>query len=326
MARKLVCFFGTLALFSGSIAAQELGNYGFLELPVSARVGALGGTNISVVEADLALADQNPALLCPEMRQQLSLSYTHYVADIQLGHVAYAGSAFGKGTWAASVRYVDYGDFDGYDTEGNATGAFSVSDMSFAGSLGYPISDRWNCGATVRLLYSSYEDYSAVALGVDVGINYYNEVSGRSISMTVTNLGGQLKRFEDRHATLPTQITLGITKELEHLPFCLSLTAYQLLDWDTDYVDGKGHKNDYNNAEQILNHLIFGLEWLPTDGIYFSAAYNYRRQRQFAGMGGFLRGVSLGGGLKVGRFSVQCSYARYNSADGSLMIGCGYRF
>jgi len=326
MTRKLVCFLGIYWMLCSLAFTQEVGNYGFLDLPVSARTGALGGINISVVEPDLALSDQNPALLCPEMQGQLAVSYTNYVADINLGYISYAGSLLEAGTWSASARYVDYGTFDGYDESGEAMGSFSVKDMAFCGSVGFPINDRWRCGATARLLYSSYDSYSAFAVGVDLGLNYYNEASGRSVSMTVSNLGGQLKSFEDRHASLPTQISLGVTKELEHLPFCLSLTAWQLLDWDTDYVDGAGTKSDYSNAEQILNHLVFGLEWLPSEHVYFAAAYNYRRQRQFSGMGGFLRGISFGGGFRRARFSLQCSYARYNAADGSLMVGCGYQF
>jgi hypothetical protein len=60
--------------------------------------------------------------------------------------------------------------------------------------------------------------------------------------------------------------------------------------------------------------------------VYFAAAYNYRRQRQFTGMGGFLRGISFGGGFTAGRFNLHASYARYNAADGSLSLGCGYHF
>ncbi len=326
MTKRLVCFLGIYCLFCTMLRAQEVGNYGFLELPVSARTGALGGINISVVEPDLALADQNPALLCPEMRGQLSVSYTNYVADINLGHISYAGALSEAGTWSAGVRYVDYGTFDRYDESGMAMGTFSAKDMAFCGSVAFPINDRWRCGATARLLYSAYDSYSAFAVGVDLGLNYYNEASGRSVSMTLSNLGGQLKPFEDRHASLPTQLTLGVTKELEHLPFCLSLTAWQLLAWDTDCVAAGGTTRNYSNSEQILNHLVFGLEWLPSEHLYFAAAYNYRRQRQFAGMGGFLRGVSFGGGFRHARFSLQCSYARYNAADGSLTVGCGYQF
>ena len=44
--------------------AQEVGQYGFLEIPVSARASALGGCALSVVEPETSLIDQNPGLLC----------------------------------------------------------------------------------------------------------------------------------------------------------------------------------------------------------------------------------------------------------------------
>lgn len=328
MKNKLVLCLTALLyiMFARELRAQEVGGYSYLELPASAHVAALGGCNISVVEPDLSLSDANPALLCPEMSGQLALSYMNYVSDINLGYVSYAGTLRREGAWSVSARYVDYGTFDGYDASGYATGTFTAKDMAFSGALSLPINDHWRAGAAARLLYSTYDTYTALALGVDLGLNYYNEVSGRSFSVTLTNLGGQLKKFEDRSTSLPTQLTLGLTKELEHLPFSLSITAWQLLDWDVNFVDANGVSTDYSRAEQVLSHLIFGAEWTPTENLYFAAAYNYRRQRQFSGMGGFLRGVSFGGGFRAGRLNFHAAYARYNAADGSLTLGAGYQF
>lgn len=318
-----VFIFGSCALASNG---QEVGEYGFLKLPVSTHAAALGGSCVSVVEPDLALSDQNPALLCPEMSGQVALSYMNYVSDINLGYAAYAGRMLTDGTWTVGMRYVNYGDFEGYDEHGVATGSFSAKDIVANVGLGYPINDRWRCGAVTRFIYSKYDCYSAFAIGVDVGLNYYNEVAGRSFSVVLSNLGGQLKKMEERTQHLPTQLTVGISKEVEHLPFCLTLTAYDLLDWDKEYIDGSGNMHEYNNGEQLLNHLIFGLEWMAADNFYLAAAYNYRRQREFSGTGGFLRGMSFGGGFKYRSWSLQCAYARYNAVDGSLNLGLSYQF
>lgn len=323
--RRIVCFWGTCLLFTMSVYTQEAGNYGYLNITNSARISALGGVNISVVEPDLELAEQNPALLCPEMGDQFSLSYLNYASDIQIGAAAYSSPFLTEGAWAVSMKYVDYGTFDGYDENGFSTGTFSAKDMALSAALGYPINEHWRFGVAARFLYSTYESYDALALSVDLGINYYDEVAGRSFSITLNHLGGQLKSFEDSHTSLPTQLVLGVTKELEHLPFCLSFTAYDLLNWDTDYIESGGKKTSFNNAEQILNHIIWGVEWVPMERFFLSVSYNYRRQRQFSNMGGFLRGVSMGGGFRSQRFSLQCAYTRHNAADGSLTISCGYR-
>jgi len=304
--------------------AQEVGEYGFLELPVSSHAAALGGTSISVVEPEAALVDQNPALLCPEMNRQLYMSYMNYVSDINLGYASYTNAYRGHGAWQVGSRFVNYGEFEGYDEDGVRTGTFGAKDIAIHAGIGYPINDKWRIGASSRAIYSKYENESAFALGVDVGVNYYNEASGRSFSAVLSNIGGQLVKMENRRCSLPTQLSVGVTKEVEHLPFCFSLTGIQLLDWDQDYRKSDGSIHEYGRGEQILNHLLWGVEWIATETFYVAGAYSYRRQREFSGDGGFLRGLSIGAGLNWRQWSCQVSYASYNAIGGSLLVGIGY--
>lgn len=310
------------------VHAQEVDGYGYLELPVSPRALALGGTSISVVEPELSLAEQNPALLCPQMAGQLSLSYMSYVSDINLGYAGYAGELNEVGAWSVGMRFVDYGDFAGYTEEGIATGSFGVKDFCLEGAVGYPINDLWRIGAQAKLLYTTYESYSAFAMGIDLGASYYNEATGNAFSVTATNLGTQLKALYDdgRSQHLPSQVNVGWSKELQHLPFTVSVTGYRLLDWDHDYLDGQGERHTFKNAEQVLNHMIFGIEWSGVEHFWLAASYNYRNQARFRGQGGFLRGVALGAGLRYNRMGFQVAYASTNAADGSLAFQFGYTF
>lgn len=306
--------------------AQEVGGYGFLELPVSAHSAALGGTVVSVVEPEAELADQNPSLLCPEMSGQVSASYMNYVSDINLASASFTSEFLNHGAWQAGLRYAGYGDFEGYDEFGSRTGTFSAKDIAFHCSVGYPLAERWRIGTALRGVYTKYESYSAFAMGVDVGLNYYNEVVGRSSSVVLSNLGGQLKSLENRRSHLPTQLAVGITREVEHLPFCFTMTAIDLLDWDQEYTDANGEEHTYKGGEQVLNHLLLGAEWIASENFYLAAAYNYRRQREFSGNGGFLRGMSFGTGIKYDDWRLQASYARYNAVDGSLTLTLSYTF
>ena len=324
--KRLYLAFLTLNIGISYSYSQEVGEYGFLELPVSAHAAALGGTAVSVVEPEASLAEQNPALLCPEMSGQLSLSYMNYVSDINIGYASYTGTFNGIGAWQGSVRYVGYGDFDGYDEFGGSTGTFTANDIAIQGGVGYPINKFWRAGVYARAVISKYDIQSAFALGVDAGLNYYDEAAGRSISVVVSNLGGQLKTFDDRRCKMPTQLSVGISKEVEHLPFCFTLTAIRLLDWDDDYYNGQGNRSSYDTGEQILRHLLFGAEWTPTNAFYVATGYSYRRQREFSGQGGFLRGLSLGAGFNAGKWQAHVSYASYNAVDGSLMFTLGYNF
>ncbi len=326
-AKRFTLTMALATLLLPDLSAQEIAGYGYLELPVSARAMALGGTSISVVEPEMSVAEQNPALLCPQMAGQLSASYTSYLGDVNLGYVGYAGAFLQEGGWSVGMRYIDYGDFNGYDDQGNKTGKFGVKDMSLQAAVGYPVNDRLRIGAQAKMLYTSYESYSAFALGVDVGLNYYNEATGNSLSVTATNLGGQFKAlYEERKEKLPTQLNVGWSSELQHLPFVVSVTACRLLDWDDDFVDGKGGVQKYKDAEKVLNHLIFGAEWSTSEHFWLAASYNYRHQRTFIGQGGFLRGIALGAGVNYRQLSVQAAYASAHAGDGTLTLQLNYTF
>ena len=215
MANRLVATSAFLLVTAVSFS-QDITGYGYLEQPVSARGLALGGTSISVVEPEMSMAEQNPSLLCPEMAGQVAISYTRYMGDVNLGYAAYAGRFLEVGGWSVGMRFIDYGDFHGYDEQGISTGSFGVKDMSLQGAIGYPVNDRLRVGAQAKFLYTSYESYSAFAMGVDLGLNYYNEASGNSISLTATNLGGQFKAlYEERKEHLPTQLNVGWSSELQ---------------------------------------------------------------------------------------------------------------
>ena len=88
----------SLSFFTISILAfSQAGNsvYSFLDLPVSSRIAALGGTNVSLRDNDLNFAFRNPAMLTHETHNSLGVNMANYLADIQFGSAMYARN-FGK--------------------------------------------------------------------------------------------------------------------------------------------------------------------------------------------------------------------------------------
>ncbi|MDE6528199.1 MAG: hypothetical protein K2L78_04055, partial [Muribaculaceae bacterium] len=53
--------------------------YNYLNITSSSRIYGLGGVNITAVEDELSVADQNPALLGPEMDNQVLVDYMLYM-------------------------------------------------------------------------------------------------------------------------------------------------------------------------------------------------------------------------------------------------------
>ena len=92
-----------LSLISCSAFSQAgKATYSFLELPVSSRQAALGGSNVSLRDNDLNFAFRNPALLTDETDNSLGLNMANYLADIRFGSAMY-GKKIGKENFIAII-------------------------------------------------------------------------------------------------------------------------------------------------------------------------------------------------------------------------------
>ena len=129
------------------------------------------------------------------------------------------------------MQYFGYGEMKSTDVTGSVTGTFSPKDICFSGTYSHDITTALRGGVTLKGVYSDYEAYSAFALAVDLGLNYYDGDNDMSLSLVVTNLGGQLKRFNEVYERLPVDVRIGWSQGLHGLPFRLSVTAWNLTRW-----------------------------------------------------------------------------------------------
>ncbi|MDE6396358.1 MAG: type IX secretion system protein PorQ, partial [Muribaculaceae bacterium] len=211
--------------------------YNFLNITSSSKIYGLGGVNISLVDDDMMVSDQNPALLGNEMSGQIGLNYMHYVGGSNFAGIKYAHSAGERGAWAAGVRYFGYGSIKETDVSGSILGSFSPKDVAFTGTYSHDITDRLRGGIDLKFLYSGYADYSAFAVATDLGINYFNPVNDLSLSLVVANLGGQLKKFNDTSDKLPIDVRLGWSQSFGTFPVRFSITAWNLTKWKLPYYE-----------------------------------------------------------------------------------------
>jgi hypothetical protein len=303
--------------------------YDFLTIPTSSHVYGLGGTNIAVIDDDVTLVEQNPALLGPEIDRQVAFSYMHY-----MGSANFAGARFGMaagehGAWAAGVRYLSYGEMTGYDQNGMETGSFTPSDIVVEGSYSHDFTYRLRGGINIKGAYSNYERYSAFALAADVGLNYYNEERDLSLSVVFKNMGGQIKRFEESYDRLPFDIQLGWMKGFSDSGFSLSVTALHLTKWDLPYYEHteeglKEVKLKSNFGKNLFRHLIFGAQYQPSDRFYIDLAYNYKTRSDMSSyQRNFLSGFSAGIGIKVRSFSIGAAYSMPHKSASTIMLNVG---
>lgn len=328
MQRKITHIIALVSLLISAhtvVAQDNSAAYNFLNVTSSSRIYALGGVNISTVEADVMTIDQNPALLGPEMDRQIAVGYMRYLGNSNFASARYAGAAGENGAWSAAIRYYGYGKIKGMDENGMPIGDFSPSDVSFSGAYSHNLSEYVRGGAEIKFLYSGYEKYSAFAIATDLGINYFNEEKQLSLSAVVANLGGQVKRFNERYDRLPVDIRLGYSQFYGSFPVRFSITAWNLTKWKLPYVDNGDGTSDpvikSSFTSNLFRHLVFGADFVPNDRFYVALGYNYKSRTDMSTYNrSFISGFSLGAGLNVNKFSVDLALAQPHSGSLTFML------
>lgn len=324
---KLIYIFAIVMLWSLNCFAQEGASaYSFLEVPSSSHAFALGGTNITVIDDDINLMEQNPALLGPEIDMQVGFNYMHYLGASNFAGVRYGMAAGDRGAWSVGIQYLGYGTMSQTEADGSVVGTFSPQDVVFSGMYAHDFTDRLRGGINVKMIYSSYEQYTAFAMATDLGLNYYDPDHDMSLSLVLKNLGGQIKRFDNDYDRLPFDIQLGWMQRLGSSPFQLSITAWHLNKWNLPYYDMEDNGSEIRVLKQsfmsnLFRHLVFGLQYAPSDKFYIALGYNYKTRTDMSTYNrNILSGFSIGAGLKVKSFALGVAYAQPHKSGSSIML------
>ncbi len=325
--RKIVYLIICISFLSHFVQAQ-VGNetYGFLRLPSSSHVNALGGQNVSLIECDPSLGFHNPALLGGEMHNMVNLHYLNYISDIQAGSAIYTRAFKERGTWGVGATFFSYGKIDEYSEDNQLIGSINAKDISVQGFFSYDLNDKWRGGLSLKYIYSALAEYNSMALAVDAGLSYYDADKKFSFGLALKNIGAQLNSYYEERQKMPWDIQLGISKQMAHAPIRLSLTALYLNRWKFDTVDDTTTTSDDNKGDgfgkTFMKHLVVGIDWLPSDNFWIGVGYNPKRSFDMKLDGGnALAGFSAGAGLHIKMFDVSASVAKYHPSAMSLMIG-----
>ncbi|MDR1259691.1 MAG: type IX secretion system protein PorQ [Tannerellaceae bacterium] len=303
--RSLYVIFLFLLTAAGT-AAQNGGEvFTFLRYPSSARVNALGGSNVSLVERDPSLVFHNPALSGAEMDGMVNLNYMNFSAGVRFGSALYTRALGETGAWSVGAAYMSYGNFRQTTPENTVTGQFSVEDISLNAMYSHNLSERWRGGIAIKFLYSSLESYTSIGLAADAGLSYYDEERNFSAGIALKHAGAQLKAYYDERQPLPWDIQAGFSKRLEHAPFRLSLTAAYLTSWDMGF----------------FKHFVAGVDFTPSDNFWLGVGFNPKINADMKlQSGNSLGGFSAGGGVRIKVFDVGVSVVRYHPSALSAML------
>jgi hypothetical protein len=333
MQKKLLIIF----LFSVcTVSYSQIGGkyiYQFLNLVTSPRQAALGGKTITIYDDDVNQAHYNPATINPEMDNHLALNYGSYFGEVTYGTASYAYTYDRHlQTFQVGINYVNYGKFEGYDENGQATSPFTGSEtaLSFGYSYNVPSTTLF-IGASGKLISSTLESYNSIGGAVDLGAIYIDEANDVNWALVIRNIGTQFTTYNGINEKLPLEIMAGVSQELENVPIRWHLTLDNLQQWNISFsnpnqaqtsLDGSSTEKKTSVFGNVLRHTVFGLELFPKKSFNLRLGYNFRRaeelkildQRNFSG-------ISVGLGLKFNKIKFNYSYSRYTLAGNTSLFG-----
>ena len=296
-------------LFTCMLWAQESQTeYNFLRLPVSAHAAALGGDNITIIEDDPALMFSNPALASSVSDKTIGLSYMNYMSGANYMGASYTKALGEKGTIAGGVQYMNYGKMKEYDQNNTQIGTFNASEIAIEGIFSYELAHNLVGGITAKFINSYIGNYSSMAVGVDLGLNWFEPDYQWSVSVVAKNLGGQIKAYEENYGKMPMDVQVGVSKTFAALPVRLSATLVDLTHYDYRFI----------------NHLNLGADILLSDNIWVGGGYNFRRADEMTigtneDSSAHGAGFSVGGGINLERFKLNLAYGKYHAASSSVL-------
>ena len=311
---KKVVFTIITTIFALQVAAQESQEvFSFLRLPVSAHVAALGGDNITIDDDDPTVIFHNPALIANVADKSINLNFMTYMEGAKTASASFIKAWGERATWGVGAQYMDYGSMKETTVDNIEQGTFSAKDIAIAGTFTYLLSDRWSGGVTLRFISSSIGSYNSIGIASDLGLNYFDEERGWSLSAVAKNLGGQVKAYQDDYERIPIDLLVGVSKRLEAAPLRFSLTFSRLNRWDTSFIQ----------------HVAIGADVFLGENIYIAGGYNFRRRDEMkisesSGSSSHGAGLSVGAGLTLKRFKLNVAYAKYHVSASSILINATY--
>lgn len=310
----------------GNIVLAQTGGtavYSFLNMPVSAKVAALGNkVNALRDYKDPSIAILNPSLLNKQMHTGIGINCVHYFADDVYGHLNYIHDFKKVGTFNFAFQYAIFGKIDSYDELGMPIGTFSAGDYALCVGYGREMVDSmFSLGMNIKTIFSDYANYFSSGIAVDFAASYYNLPKEISLSLLIKNVGAQFNTYDGVREKLPFDLQLSFVQRLLHSPIRYHIILHHLYKWDMSYTDtkdpfvlinetgnaskGKG-KRFFNN---LFQHFIIGVEILPIKYFSLQASFDYntRYQMRTYDKKGFV-GFSYGLGLHFYNFNIH--YAR----------------
>ncbi|MCH8012323.1 MAG: PorV/PorQ family protein [Candidatus Marinimicrobia bacterium] len=264
----------------------------FLLISPGARAGGMGEAQVAVAN-DAYASYWNPAGLAFLPGREIALMHVNWlpnlVSDMYYEFIAFRQHVPSLGTLGGHIIYLNLGEQQRTDEQGNPLGTFTSFMFAMTGSYGANISDNAAIGLNVKIMHQKLAELGAGAekgkgkstdFAFDVGYLHKELWTPRlDIGLTITNIGPKVSFIDEAQADpMPTNFTFGINYKLidsEFNKFHLVLdidkmlvASYPDMDWNNDGRIGGFDKDGHSSITNAIYNKKGQQETAHTDPIY----------------------------------------------------------
>lgn len=212
---RISTIFLVLVLLVGTAIADTPGLQ-LLHFPFSPRSAAMGGTRAASPTQSTDI-NGNPAGLAFQSHLQGQASVVNHLVGIK-GYGLQGLIPLEAHTLAGDLIYFDYGIFERTDETGTTDGTFGFHELSTTFSYAYRWRESMAAGARVGRFLRVADGASEDLFYYDLGLVYSSDQDSLIVGLMVLAIP-----LGDSGEALPSQVRVGTSKVLEHLPVRLNL-------------------------------------------------------------------------------------------------------
>jgi len=280
-----------------------------LNKPLSPRAAAMGNAFVAMKD-DPNVLFSNPAAISTiipqdsERLNEIAVSYSHYVLDINEGAIVYEhpvpeGWLYG-GNFAAGVQYFSGGTSTEATNTGQELGTFSTGDVALLLAYSSTGSNGLHYGLGAKVVSSSLvsgssvQNYSATWMAADLGLFYEWVEKRMTFGISVLNVGTELSTYNGIREAVGPNVQVGASIKPAHLPVTLHLAFHNL-----------NRDREGRNLFYAFNDFSLGGEFVMGKVVRLRFGYeNQIRHELKVPTGNGFAGFSGGVGLHIKRYDI----------------------
>lgn len=265
----------------------------------SARALAMGGAYVGLAD-DSAAMFYNPAGLGTAKQAQVSLNHNSWLVDVVQEQVAGVVPFERAGGLGLAANYVNFGTFEGRDSQGALTSAYSGSRMGGSLGWGFPVLPSLSLGFAFNAFTQDLAGSAYTSSSADLGL-LWEPLSGTRLGVASMNNGHPLGA-----GSTAAPVRVGASQWIG------SKKGLGLILAASGAVESSGV-----DRYQVGTELRYGSS--------VAARAGYQLDSGAKVIDG-LTGLSAGGGIQVGGIAVDYAWLPYGDLGSSQRMSLSYYF